>query len=231
MKPLIGITTKPLADEKYGQSHEYVDAVLRAGGLPVLVPPAGNPAETFERLDGLILSGGGDIDPALYKGRAHESIYGISKERDEYEIALARLAAHSSKPCMPICRGIQVVNVALGGGLVEHVPDEFGTAIVHRDPEMKEGKVHSVDIIQDSLLHRALGASRCDVVSWHHQAVRNPAPGLVVTATAADGVIEALELKGHRWFAAVQWHPEMSAARDPVQQRLFDSFVRACAAG
>ncbi|HMY47215.1 MAG TPA: gamma-glutamyl-gamma-aminobutyrate hydrolase family protein, partial [Leptospiraceae bacterium] len=143
---MIGITTKPVADEKYGQSFEYVDAIIRAGGIPVLVPPVGNPAEIYERLDGLILSGGGDIDPSYYGGRAHSAIYGVSKERDEFEIELARVAARGRRPCLPICRGIQVLCVALGGTLIEHIPDETDESIVHRDPDMKEGKPHKVDI-------------------------------------------------------------------------------------
>ena len=227
LRPLIGITTKPVADEKYGQSFEYVDAIIRAGGIPVLVPPVGNPAEIYERLDGLILSGGGDIDPSYYGGRAHSAIYGVSKERDEFEIELARVAARGRRPCLPICRGIQVLCVALGGTLIEHIPDETDHSIAHRDPDMKEGKPHKVDITPNSILALALEATSCTVISWHHQAIRDPGP-LRVTAKSSDGIIEAVELPGHAWMNAVQWHPEMSAGTDPTQQRLFDCFVKAC---
>ncbi|MCE9600043.1 MAG: gamma-glutamyl-gamma-aminobutyrate hydrolase family protein [Spirochaetia bacterium] len=229
MSPLIGITTRPVdAEDRYALSAEYVQAVRRAGGIAVLIPPGdSSPQDVYARLDGLILSGGGDIDPALYGGAAHAEIYGVSADRDIQEIELARIAAAGSKPCMPICRGIQVLNVALGGTLMEHLPDEVGQGVVHRDPDKKVGMSHPVTISPNSLLRTIVGES-CSVMSWHHQALRNLGDRLVVTARAEDGIIEAVELRDHPWFLALQWHPEMSAATDPVQQKLFDAFVAAC---
>lgn len=230
-RPLIGITTRPPDSEnRYAQSRLYVDAVRRAGGIPVLLPLGEDPQAVYARLDGLILSGGGDIDPALYGGKDHPMIYAVSRERDEFEIALARTAAAGSKPCMPICRGMQVTNVALGGTLMEHLEDEVGTAVIHRDHEQKVGMNHPVDILPGTRLAAICGPV-CETVSWHHQAVRKTAPGLVIAARASDGIIEALEKPDHPWFVALQWHPEMSAAEDPVQQALFNEFVQASARG
>jgi len=226
-RPLIGITTRPPDSEnRYAQSRLYVDAVRRGGGIPVLLPLGEEPEAVYARLDGLILSGGGDIDPALYGGKDHEMIYAVSRERDDFEIALAQVAASGEKPCMPICRGMQIVNVALGGTLMEHLEDEVGTAVVHRDHDQKIGMHHPVETEAGTKLREICGPS-CDTVSWHHQAVRRVAAGLVVAAKAKDGIIEALEKPDHPWFVALQWHPEMSAGEDPVQQGLFNRFVEA----
>ncbi len=226
-RPLIGITTRPPdAENRYAQSRLYVDAVRRAGGIPVLLPLGEDPAAVYARLDGLILSGGGDIDPALYGGKEHQMIYAVSRERDEFEIALATVAAAGEKPCMPICRGMQVVNVALGGTLMEHLEDEVGASVIHRDHDQKVGMHHPVTAVPGSRLYSICGES-CDTVSWHHQAVRTVAPGLVVAARATDGIVEALEKPDHPWFLALQWHPEMSAGEDPVQQALFNRFIEA----
>lgn len=192
----------------------------------MLLPLGEDPEAVYARLDGLILSGGGDIDPELYGGKQHAMIYAVSRERDDFEIALARVAASREKPCMPICRGMQVVNVALGGTLMEHLEDEVGASVIHRDHQQKIGMHHPVEIESGTKLREICGPS-CDTVSWHHQAVRQVAPGLVVAAKAADGIIEALEKPDHPWFVALQWHPEMSAAEDPVQQGLFNRFIEA----
>ncbi len=133
-------------------------------------------------------------------------------------------------PTLAICRGIQVVNVALGGTLYEHVPDVFGKAVPHQaDPP---GPVaHDVEVEPGSRLENVLGTRRCSVPSHHHQAVRDVAPGLLVTARASDGVIEAIERPDHPWFIGVQWHPELSAADDPIQQRIFGALVAAVTFG
>lgn len=228
MQPLIGITT-------YGRDESdhlslpaaYVDAVRRAGGLPLLIPP-GEPAlnQLLDRLDGLILTGGGDVDPVLYHGQPHETIYMLDPERDHSEIDLVRLVAQSDLPTLGICRGAQVINVALGGSLIEHVPDETDGTVTHR--AAPSGPLtHCVRIVPDSRLAGVLAANEVEIASWHHQAIRQPAPGLTVVARAPDGLIEAVELPDHPWFVAVQWHPEITAKADPTQQRIFDAFVAA----
>jgi putative glutamine amidotransferase len=228
MRPLIGITTYGAdEDQRFTLPREYVDAVRRAGGLPLLVPPvAGMVEDVLSRVDALILAGGGDLDPAHYGGRPHETIYNLNRERDEFELELARLFLGTGRPLLGICRGMQTLNVALGGTLIEHLPDVVGETVLHRLPPREPGR-HAVRVAQDSRLAAILGEPEFVSATWHHQAVRRPAEGLRIVAHAPDGTVEAAEMPEHPWLIAVQWHPELTAAEDPVQQRLFDDFIRA----
>jgi putative glutamine amidotransferase len=225
--PVIGITTETNEQNEYVLPVEYIAAVRRAGGIPLLLP-SGEPQieELLKLLDGLILSGGGDIDPTHYGSDGHPAIYLVDGPRDTMELVLAQAAAQRDLPTLGVCRGAQLINVALGGTLVEHLPDELDNTIAHRQ-EPRGAVPHPVMIAPGSHLARVLGEHAVVGASWHHQAIRTVAPGLVVTARAADGTIEAVELPGHRWLLAVQWHPEMTAAEDPVQQRLFEALVAA----
>ena len=226
--PLIGLTTYGRSkDNRYSLPVEYLDAVRRAGGIPVLIAP-GEPRwePLLDRLDAVILTGGGDIDPVRYGGRSHETLYGIDTERDALELAIARKLIDSRLPALGICRGTQILNVAQGGSLIEHIPDEVGDAIAHRTPS-REPVPHKVQIKPQSRLARIIGANEFDAASWHHQSPRQIGAGFEIVATAPDGVIEALEKPDHPWLFAVQWHPELTAASDPLQQRLFDSIVAA----
>ncbi|MBP7999645.1 MAG: gamma-glutamyl-gamma-aminobutyrate hydrolase family protein [Chloroflexi bacterium] len=228
--PIIGITTYERSpDDHFMLPTVYVDAVRRAGGIVILIPP-GEPHldQLLKLLDGVIFSGGGDVDPAHYAGVPHPEIYTISPERDEMEMMLARKIIELGKPTLCICRGTQVLNVALGGTLIEHLPDVVGEAVVHREPP-DVAVPHPVQVKSESRLARIMGATAVNPASWHHQAVRQPATGLEVVAYAADGTIEALEMVGHPWLMAVQWHPEITAAEDVTQQRLFDGLVNAAA--
>ncbi len=227
-RPRIGITTtaRDPSDGKVRMTGDYFDAVRRAGGLALLLPPGEmSAAEVLEACDGFVLTGGGDIDPALYGGRAHPEIYGVDRERDDSEIQLVRALVAQRVPTLCICRGLQVLNVALGGQLIEDIPDEIGTRVIHRGGGVYQE--HRVQVEPDSRLARALGVTHCSPPSWHHQAARAPAPPLRVVARADDGVIEGLEHPDHEKLWAVQWHPEHTAARDAVQQKLFDVLVRA----
>ncbi|MEZ4558404.1 MAG: gamma-glutamyl-gamma-aminobutyrate hydrolase family protein [Caldilineaceae bacterium] len=228
--PLIGITTYGRDEgNKFALPAEYVDAVRRAGGIPLLVPPAEPHLDLLlAKLDGLILAGGGDLDPELYAGSPHETIYMVDPERDRSELTMARQVAAQGKPTLGICRGAQVINVALGGSLIEHLPDEVGHDVVHRILPPEEPAKHGVQVAAASRLAAILQSDHVVPTSWHHQAMRRVADGLTVVAWAPDGTVEAAELAGHPWLLAVQWHPEMTAAHDPTQQRLFDAFVAAC---
>ncbi len=228
--PLIGITTYGRdAENRFFLRAEYIDAVRRAGGVPVLIPPGEMLAgELLLRLDGLILAGGGDVDPRLYGGQPHPAIYMVDPERDRSEIDLVRQAVQSGLPTLAICRGSQILNVALGGTLIEHLPDEVGEKILHRLPPRQPAE-HAVAVRPGCKLAEILAQAELSPASWHHQAIRRPAPGLEVTARAPDGTIEAVELPAHPWLIAVQWHPELTAAADAAQQRLFDSLVQAAA--
>ncbi len=226
--PIIGITTYARdANNRFAVPAEYIDAVRRAGGIPILITPGEVQLDRLlEAVDGVVMTGGGDVDPARFGGPQHETIYSVDAERDEMEIALTKRIVAQGTPTLAICRGAQIVNVALGGTLHVHLPDVVGDRVPHRDPP-RNGVLHQIDVDADSGLARLLGQTVCRPMSWHHQAIRDAAAPLVVVARAPDGVIEAVEMPDHPWLYAVQWHPELTAIDDPAQQRLFDELVRA----
>lgn len=234
-KPVIGITTGGRSEgyiksrhyaEFYSAPAPYIDAVRRAGGLPLLIPPGENEwDETLPLLDGVIVSGGTDIDPAHYGGdRRNPHVLPADAERDRSELSLVRrLLEEGETPLLCICRGLQVLNVAAGGTLHEHIPD-IRADDIHRN-EAGLWALQELHARGDSLIAEVMGATELRTSSGHHQAVKDVAAGLRVTARATDGIIEALECPGHAWLIAVQWHPEVTAARDPSQQALFDALV------
>ena len=225
--PIIGLSTYGIAHaDGFNIPAEYVQAVLRAGGLPLLLPSASIDPVTrwLEKIQGLVLIGGGDIDPARYGAASHETVYNLDADRDRCEFALARGALDRLMPLLAICRGMQVVNVVQGGTLYRHLPEVFGESVAHRRPP-RETTRHPVKVEADAHIVQAMGAARVDIVSWHHQAVDRLGEGLRPVAWAEDGVIEAMELDGNPNLLAVQWHPELSAAEDPRQQGLFDRLV------
>jgi putative glutamine amidotransferase len=225
--PVIGVTTYATNNEdQFSLPTKYVDAVRFAGGVPLLIAPGETRLDALlARVDGLILTGGGDIDPNRYGGKHHETIYMVDTDRDEMELTLARHAIRFGKPTLAICRGTQVVNVALGGTLHPHLPDVVGQKVKHRLPPRKP-TLHAVGIESDSQLARILGTTECSPASWHHQGIRDLADGLKAVAYAPDGIIEAVEKPDNPRLIAVQWHPELTAAEDPLQQRLFARLVR-----
>lgn len=237
MRPIIGITTYGRTELDVASIHydaffaapaPYVDAVVRAGGVPVLLSPIDGQAQDWMRaMDGFIIAGGADVDPHHYGGQVgHPSVEQPQADRDSTEADLVRrLVADGHKPALMICRGMQVANVALGGTLLEHIPDEYSRDI-HRNAA--GGWINqTVDVVRGSHLYQIVQSAQMAPTSGHHQAVRDVAAGLRISATAPDGIIEALELPDHPFFHAVQWHPELTAATDPVQQRLFDGLVQA----
>jgi putative glutamine amidotransferase len=239
--PVIGIPTSSRDENgRFSLAGTYVDAVRRAGGLPLLLPPGEPRLDVFINLiDGLLLPGGGDVDPKLYGGSQHETLYGVDPARDDAEIRLARHAVASGMPALCICRGAQVLNVALGGTLIEHLPDVVGESVLHRmgaaappasttGPKLPKGHiVHPIEITSGTRLAGMLGGAPKTPSSSHHQAIKKVAPDLRVAARAADGTIEAVELPSHPWLFAVQWHPEVNAGQDPTEQKLFDELVAA----
>ncbi|MEU2631152.1 gamma-glutamyl-gamma-aminobutyrate hydrolase family protein [Kitasatospora sp. NPDC007106] len=233
-RPLVAIparfaaTTSALRYAAEVNARALVEAVWRAGGEPVgLHPhaPAGeaDPDEVADRLaafDAVLLPGGGDIAPRRYGHRhTHDSVYDVDDGQDGFDLAVARYALGAGMPLLAICRGLQVVNTVLGGTLHQ---DMGGPEREHRH------LVHPVTLRPGSVLAAVAGAEKAEASCYHHQRVDRPGRGLAVTATAVDGTVEALELApGAGWFVGVQWHPEDTAADDPVQQRLFDAHVRA----
>jgi putative glutamine amidotransferase len=207
----------------------YVQALQRAGAQDAVLTPAplsdAEAASLLERFDGLLLAGGGDLDPSLYDQPCHDEVYGVDPRRDHFELALARTLTRTAVPTLAICRGAQVLNVALGGTLDQHITDRPGL-VAHGVPgEVGGAAMHPVTVTAGSRLAGALGTTRPDCSSHHHQAIDRLGDGLRVVARADDGVVEGVELAGDTWIVAAQWHPEETAASDPTQQSLFDAFV------
>lgn len=238
-KPVIGITTQRWSSSVahpntrvQGELATYVDAVLAAGGLPILIPlsvQGDDLRELYQRLDGLILPGGGDLDPESYQAASHPATHGVDVERDQAELWLARQALADAKPFFGICRGLQVLNVARGGSLIQDIPSELPDAAAHyfHYPEYPlDYPAHSVQIEEDSLLANCFDGPIVQVNSRHHQAMQAVAPGLQIVARAPDGVVEAVEVPGLPYAMAVQWHPENLQAQ-PGMRALFERFVTA----
>jgi len=205
----------------YATGALYADAITRAGGIPVVLPPitdlVSRLPDLIGRVDAVVLHGGGDIEPERYgQSREAESLYGMNPRHDEVELAVAREAIDLDVPMLAICRGLQIVNVAQGGTLHQ----DLGTPDHTR-------RFHPVNLEPGSRTARAMSSTTARAChSYHHQAIDTVGEGLRVTARADDGVIEGVERDASRWLVAVQWHPEDSAAEDPQQQALFDELVR-----
>jgi len=240
MRPLIGIPCFPLLRAgslrpHYGLGRAYVQAVERAGGIPLLIPPqAGDaaPREIVTRIDGLLLPGGGDVDPALYGEERSPACGEPEPERDALEIPLTRLALERGVPIFGICRGMQVLNVAVGGTLYQDIAAQRPKSPPHETHDYegpRDVRSHAISIRPGSAVERIMGATRHDVNSFHHQAIQRPGEGVEIIAWADDGIAEAMVLPAHPFALAVQFHPEELAPADPASQRLFDAFVRACA--
>ncbi len=204
---------------------EYHEAVRRAGARPLLIPP-GDPdiAGLLDLVDALVLPGGGDIEPALFDGQDHATVYGTSTLRDEFEWELTTQALAKGIPTLAICRGAQMLNVVLGGTIHPHLPDAIGETVVHRD-DPPGAVLHGVEVASDSLIAKSMGATEVETASWHHQGLNELGAGLRPVAWAPDGLVEAVELDTHPFLQAVQWHPEITAATDPTQQALFDALI------
>jgi len=236
MPPLIAISAPLRADHgalRVRLNAGYARAVERAGGVPMLVPPLDRPADAeriLDAADGLLLTGGEDVEPARYGAAPHPSVTDTSAARDATELALVHAARARGRPVLAICRGIQILNVAFGGTLVQDIPSQRAGALAHDAGEDRAAaRVHAVRVEPGSRLAAALGAAALDVNSFHHQAADRPAPPLRVVATAPDGIIEGLEWNEPGWWAvAVQWHPE--ELDGPAETGLFRDFVARAAA-
>ena len=233
--PIIGITgyglsefpaTTSLYDQFFSSPALYAQSIVNAGGIPVVIPPIGEGAhDLLQRLDGIIFSGGGDIDPARYEGNEnHSSLQRPDEPRDSFEIALInRAVTIETLPILGICRGVQMLNVALGGTLIEHLPDHTDDDI-HRGDDGLWTK-HDVSVHHGSKLASIMQAETIHTQSGHHQALNKIASDLKTVATSSDGIVEAVEHCTHPWCIGVQWHPETTALNDVSQQRLFEALV------
>jgi putative glutamine amidotransferase len=238
MAPVIGITASidhrsPAFGETYSLTRKYAEGVLQAGGVPLIVPhnlDEDSLHVVLDRLDGLLLSGGGDIDPVLFGEELHPATCEIEPDRDRVELTLARWVVERDVPFLAICRGVQVLNVALGGTLVQDIPSQVPDALQHsfdRKTTPRDYLAHPVKIDPSSQLARVMQLENAQSNSWHHQSIKQAAEGLLVTAVAPDGVIEAVEVPERRYAIGVQWHPEWLFEKRVEHQRLFEELVRA----
>jgi len=209
----------------------YVTALEGAGLVPVIIPPLSNigaAAAILGSVSGLVLTGGEDVDPARYGEMRHEKLRSVNTARDGTEAALVEEAKARGIPVFAICRGIQILNVALGGTLVQDIASQCDTDIAHDDEGARDSRSHDISIEPGSRIAAAMGTERCSVNSFHHQSVKRVASGMRVTARSPDGVIEGLESTDEDWWVmAVQWHPEeMTRSPEPWDRGLFKAFAR-----
>lgn len=219
-RPLVGISCARSASGGTNLAKTYTNAITRAGGLPVILPTVSDPAvarDLLEQLDGIVFSGGEDVNPSRYGEEVwNETVY-VDSIRDNSDFLLAEAALASGKPILAICRGHQMMNVAMGGSLIQDIPTQVPDSLRHGG-----GAMHKIGVEKDSFLYRLYGQDSLEVNSFHHQAVKDPAPGVRVTARAPDGVIEAYEAPG---VIAVQFHPEKMVEDDPFWLPLFEAYV------
>jgi putative glutamine amidotransferase len=235
--PLIGLTTRNTDDPNYkfpliSSPKSYTQALIRAGALPVLVPlnlHADQYPAILERLDGMIFTGGGDLHPERYGGQPHPKVGNVDQERDQAELGLFAAVRQAGLPFLGICRGLQVINVALGGTLYEHISDQHPGALEHDcyPAHPTDHLAHPVKIEADSQLAAIVGGTQLQVNSLHHQGMKDLAPGLAPLAWAPDGLLEAYHLPEHPQFGlAIQWHPEW-LPEQPQHRAIFSSFIQA----
>ncbi|WP_399631358.1 gamma-glutamyl-gamma-aminobutyrate hydrolase family protein [Sporosarcina sp. SG10008] len=232
MKPVIGITTDVQQDGENILKNTYVQAVIRAGGLPMIVPVGleQDVEQLIEMFDGLLLSGGNDINPMLFNEEPHEYLGVVSPSRDSSELELARRMLKTGKPILGICRGLQVLNVAVGGTLYQDLYKQNDSPILqHIQKAPNTHCSHYVQLDKGSLLESIAGSERIQVNSYHHQSLKEVPSDFKVTAVASDGIVEAIESTDEQFVLGVQWHPEaLSAAGDAVSLRLFERFISEC---
>ncbi|MCW5588395.1 MAG: gamma-glutamyl-gamma-aminobutyrate hydrolase family protein [Legionellales bacterium] len=228
-KPLIGITSywTENNDHLY-MPKAYIRAVRAAGGIPILISPGLlEVGELLNLIQGVIFTGGSDVNPDLYRAPSkHPALEKINHERDNAEWELAEAVLKKRLPIFAICRGAQLINVLQGGSLHQHLPDVYGETILHRGENCKP-VTHQVQLHSPSILSNAYQCEAFEVHSWYHQSIDQLGQNLRVVGSCGDGVIEAYDMPDYSWLLGVQWHPELSAASDPLQQTLFDLFVKA----
>jgi putative glutamine amidotransferase len=238
-KPIIGINSTRLIKHETPYSHsvmesisnDYVESIIKAGGVPIILPILSDEEsirQQIELLHGVLLTGGVDINPLLYNEEPSPKLSFIYPDKDNFDILIVKIALELNKPILAICRGHQILNVAFGGTLYQDLSDKEDCYIKHHQQAKDGAATHTLNIIENSILHKILGDS---IISntFHHQAIKDLAPGFKVTAYSKDNVIEAIEKDGEDFVVGVQFHPEiMTAYSDKKMLKLFESFIAAC---
>lgn len=235
-KPLIGILTNVLTveegifagSERLYIPRDYVNSIVRAGGIPLLLPiVADTVCGQIEVVDALILAGGQDVHPRHYGQESSAALGAVCQERDLYEMEAIKYAVTRKKPILGVCRGLQVLNVAFGGSLYQDIPSHFPeNAVKHSQKVKKEEGTHRVEIAEGSQLWKMVGKQMLMTNSFHHQAIKELAPGFAINARSEDGLIEGIEYMEAPLIVGVQWHPEMMASQNDDMQQLFTAFVQ-----
>lgn len=236
IKPLIGLpcgkTVNKAGITGYDLKEAYVTALLKCGALPVLIPvdlPLDSIDMLLHKFDGFLLSGGADIDPSLFGGEPNTRVYGVNATRDNFEIALVNALAFKQRPLLCICRGTQVLNVAMGGTLYTDIASQVPDAKKHDwfPGYARDRLSHKVFVKENTRLYSIIESNEIHTNSLHHQSIKLVGKDLTINACAEDGIIEGIELTGHVFMIGVQWHPEWLQS-DPLTMKLFQSFVDAC---
>ncbi|NPV30347.1 MAG: gamma-glutamyl-gamma-aminobutyrate hydrolase family protein [Firmicutes bacterium] len=232
-RPLIGITTAHNLQEDYFFCRgQYIEGIEREGGSPLLLPPVRDEAlikAYAELIDGLLLSGGGDLHPLYFGEEPHWKLGEVSPERDHFEVRLIQEILATGKPVLGICRGIQVLNAALGGTLYQDLQSQLPHSLQHQQEAPRRHPTHKIRVLENSRLARVLGTTELRVNSLHHQAVKDVAPGVQAVAWAEDGVIEGIEAPDYSFLVGVQWHPEALRETDKASAALFRALIEAAA--
>jgi len=239
MRPIIGITcglkinsvTNGRVYSENSVGFDYVRAIEHAGGVPIALPIIENQdciSSFIDMIDGLLLSGGGDIEPSLFNEEPIPNLGSIDPMRDWVEMSLTAIALEKNLPILAICRGIQVLNVAAGGTLYQDISQHSKTILKHRQSAPGWHASHTIDVEPDTLLFKIFGSQTGRVNSYHHQAVRAPAEGFIVSARSTDMIIEAVESQKHNFVLGVQFHPEMMWERHQEAANIFAAFVKSC---
>ena len=234
--PTIGLTIDAEGPGRYSSlpwyaiRQNYCNSVDRAGGLPLLLPHNGQHVSSFlDKIDGLVITGGNfDINPLLFGATSRHDTVKLKEDRTNFELALTREALNRNIPILGICGGQQLIHVAFGGSLVQHIPDEIKNPLAHEQPNPRTEPGHIVHVNRGTLLHRIVGLDELEVNSAHHQAAKDIPEGLVVNAIASDGVIEGIEAPNYGFCLGVQWHPEYDINKG--DSRIFSALISACLA-
>ncbi|TCP28944.1 putative glutamine amidotransferase [Scopulibacillus darangshiensis] len=230
MAPVIGLTAD-IESKKVYVKEDYLTAIINAGGTPIIFPHTTDPVMIqglMDKVDGLLLTGGADIDPSLYGEEPLLGLGQLTPNRDQFEMQLVKTAFQKQCPILAICRGNSMLNIARGGSSYQDINSQLSNLVQHKQLAPRDHLSHGIQIEQGSRLNQVLGADRIKVNSFHHQAIKEVAPGFRVSAVASDGVIEGIESVNEPFVIGVQWHPGSLIQEDHYAQKLFLAFIQAC---